>query len=830
MPFDGQARWQIDILAADKTAQAFESVERRMQSAMVTARRQADGFARLASVQPAAQADAYARLANQTARASGVAEVNRLAEQSGASLAAMYGVGATGAATLAKANEKVARSIEPFPGLYRNAEVAQNRFVQLGVTRLSSLAKGAIATTVALVAVEKVLNAGFEVGAVGDQATQFGVSANELQAFRLEAARSGVAVEQLDGAILKLTAQMAAAKGGDDDAIARFEKLGVKVLDSEGRLRRVAAVMPEVARGALAMGDEVERNGLLQEMLGKSGSRTITMMESWSRGSAAMVASAKEMNAVASGETIRAWNAVDGQLRVVEQQFKVMIATFGLPIAMAHLRHLETVLGGINTAVQGIRSGWAWMTSGVPAGDLQKRADTIMATIQAMEQGATGTVDEIGRARLRGLWAEWTRLQDDIANQQTAAYMPTITVTADKPGVDNPPGRNAGAAGAKLDLRLKELQDERAALEKALAAYDARSLETVEEIDRRLNNQVQMSKKIFDVLKDVPPNSPLAQQLTQEATAVSQLNLRLDERKRLLASAEQITAQYGDGTVVAARATEQLNRMMAAGAIDAGTYARALEATKRAAEDQERAARGAAGGVGGFVAGLEQGFADMARANSPFEVGKKMVQELSSAITNLATGAEVDFGKMARSFAAMIIQMEISAAASNLWNMIRGSGQTDQGIGGGLAGLIGGLFSGGGGGGISAVGGGFDFGAAASMPGGFMPGFASGGLPPVGSPYVVGENGPEVRVDSRPGQIFTRDQWARMNGGSQRLQVSISLDNDLLRAIVRDESGQVVATAAPRIEGRAVKRAGDQVVPITNRHEAEGGGDWRLAR
>ena len=638
MPFDGQARWQIDILAADRTAQAFDSVERRMQSAMVTARRQADGFARLASVQPAAQADAYARLANQTARAAGVAEVNRLAEQSGASLAAMYGVGATGAATLARANEKVTRSIEPFPSLYRNAESAQNRFVQLGVTRLSSLAKGAIATTVALVAVEKVLNSGFEVGAIGDQATQFGVSANELQAFRLEAARSGVAVEQLDGAILKLTAQMAAAKAGDDDAIARFEKLGVKVLDSEGRLRRVAAVMPEVARGALAMGDEVERNGLLQETLGKSGSRTITMMESWSRGSAAMVASAKEMNAVASGETIRAWNAVDGQLRVVEQQFKVMIATFGLPIAMAHLRHLETVLGGINTAVTSIRSGWQWMTSGVPAGDLQKRADTIMATIQAMEQGATGTVDEIGRARLRGLWAEWTRLQDDIANQQTAAFMPTITVTADAPGVTNPPGRNAGAAGAKLDLRLKEIQDERAALEKALAAYDVRGLETVDQIDRRLNAQVQMSKKVFDLLKDVPPNSPLAQQLVQEATSVSQLNLRLDDRKRLLTEGERVTAQYGDGVLVAARATDQLNKMQAAGAIDAGTYARALKATTQAAEDQARAARGAAGGVDGFRAGVEQGAADLGRANAAFELGKTTVQEFSGAFSELNAG------------------------------------------------------------------------------------------------------------------------------------------------------------------------------------------------
>jgi hypothetical protein len=33
-------------------------------------------------------------------------------------------------------------------------------------------------------------------------------------------------------------------------------------------------------------------------------------------------------------------------------------------------------------------------------------------------------------------------------------------------------------------------------------------------------------------------------------------------------------------------------------------------------------------------------------------------------------------------------------------------------------------------------------------------GFASGGSPPVGQPYVVGENGPEIRIDKAPGSIL----------------------------------------------------------------------------
>jgi hypothetical protein len=40
-----------------------------------------------------------------------------------------------------------------------------------------------------------------------------------------------------------------------------------------------------------------------------------------------------------------------------------------------------------------------------------------------------------------------------------------------------------------------------------------------------------------------------------------------------------------------------------------------------------------------------------------------------------------------------------------------------------------------------------------------FPGFADGGVPPVNSPYVVGERGPEVRVDGNPGTIIPNGQF-----------------------------------------------------------------------
>lgn len=51
---------------------------------------------------------------------------------------------------------------------------------------------------------------------------------------------------------------------------------------------------------------------------------------------------------------------------------------------------------------------------------------------------------------------------------------------------------------------------------------------------------------------------------------------------------------------------------------------------------------------------------------------------------------------------------------------------------------------------------------------GAIPGFASGGRPPVGSPYLVGENGPELRIDGRPGTIIPNNRIAMPSRGSAR--------------------------------------------------------------
>lgn len=726
----GGAQWMITIGAADKTAAAFASVDRRLKTMEVTQR------------------------------------------------AAMAGINAG-------------------YGLITRA--------------LAPLAAALTATAIA----QRVWNAGMEAANLGEQAEQIGLTTDALQAYRLAAAQNGVEAAQLDTAMMRLTKSMGEAAGGSDDAIARFEKLGVKLLDNQGGLRRTADILPEVARGLLEIGSQSERDALMMEIFARGGARMVTLLETLAGGQNSNVAAAREMAAVMGVDVIAAWDKVDDRLKVVNQQMTVFQATVGAPLALGGLTALEWTLRQIaegyrlakNGAIDfGLAIGTTVRGANIKTleadvASLEKtittRAGTLQATIDGMTSGAAGEMDDLARARLQSLRrdlagveplkqqlaekkalldkakadeADYRRGADENrVNRQLGIPLEPPPVTFRDFGLPGkqPLGKQAAAGGAKLDERLKDLQVERAALEKALAAFDVSGLETVAEVDRRLDAQVKLDQKIASLLKGVPPDSPLAQQFVQEATAIAQATARLDERKRIMTEAEQVTSQFGDGSRAAARATADLNAMLAAGAIDAGTYERALKAAKDAADDQARAYRGAQGGADGFIAGIEQGMADLERANSAFELGKQLVDELSDAFTDLAMGAEVDFNRILKSFLAMIIQMEMRAAASSLWNAVNGqngSGGSMGGLGGLVVGALGSLF----GGGVSSSAplsfgvGGSGMAGAAALPGGWMPGFADGGRPPVGMPSIVGEEGPEVFWPDSAGTIIPN----RALGGS----------------------------------------------------------------
>jgi hypothetical protein len=764
MPFDGQTRYQIDITAADRTAQAFATVDRRLKAMEVTQRAVSSGL------------------------------------NAGFAL--------------------VTRTLAPLAAALSAAAVAQ-----------------------------RVWQAGMEAANLGEQAEQIGLTTDALQAYRLAAAQNGVEAGQLDTAFMRLTKSMGEAAGGSDDAIARFEKLGVSLLDNNGNLRRTSNILPEVARGLLEIGNQAQRDALMMELFGRSGARMVTMLEAFSGGQAKLTAEARELAAIMGVDVIAAWDKVDDRLKVVNQQMTVFQATVGAPLALGGLNALEWTLRQIADGYRGAKN--AAIDFGLAIGTTVrgfnvKQLESDVAQLEKrianpsyLDRGGLPTMKQqlaekkalLDKAKADE--ADYVRgAQENLLGRQLMLPMEPPPVTFRDFGLKGkqPTGKTAAAAGAKLDDRLKDLQAERAALEKALAAFDVRGLESVAEVDKRLDAQVKLDQKIASLLKDVPPNSALSQQLIQEATSVAQLNQRLDERKRLLTEAEQVATQFGDGSRAAARATADLNAMLAAGAIDADTYARALRATKDAAADQERTARGAMGGFDGFRAGMEQYGAEMQKANSAFEMGKFTAQEFGSVFSGLNQGLRegkdlwTALGDSATTALGRIADKLIEMAAQDLFAAAFG-GSGGGGGGSGLGGLIGGLF----GGGSSGTAPGLFEGL---MGASFFPTFADGGNYQAGVPRIVGEKGWELDVPRTGGTIYNQRQLAsllRGGGGESRqpVVVHVHANEGFVTATAEGAALRIVNRATPGIVKESVKKSGEQAPAVMARHEAQRGGEWR---
>lgn len=97
-------------------------------------------------------------------------------------------------------------------------------------------------------------------------------------------------------------------------------------------------------------------------------------------------------------------------------------------------------------------------------------------------------------------------------------------------------------------------------------------------------------------------------------------------------------------------------------------------------------------------------------------------------------------------------------------------------------------------------------GGSGGLLGGIL-GFAGGGNPPVGQPYMVGEHGPELRVDRTPGTIIPNRALTGMGGGGDTINIEqhnhfpTNLD-DVRRQIAQAAPLIAQATEAQIVESR----------------------------
>lgn len=114
---------------------------------------------------------------------------------------------------------------------------------------------------------------------INDTAEKLGVGTDELQAFQFAAKLAGVGSEEAAKGLQFLSKNVGEAIGGNKEAIETFTKLGIHTKNTDGTVRELGDLIPEVADAFQKMGSSQERTAQAMKIFGKSGASLIPLLK-----------------------------------------------------------------------------------------------------------------------------------------------------------------------------------------------------------------------------------------------------------------------------------------------------------------------------------------------------------------------------------------------------------------------------------------------------------------------------------------------------------------------------------------------------------------------
>ena len=369
-------------------------------------------------------------------------------------------------------------------------------------------------------------------------------------------------------------------------------------------------------------------------------------------------------------------------------------------------------------------------------------------------------------------------------------------------------GSAGGGGGEKRDRigeNLRMFTEQADAAKTALEALQKVGKNSVMPLDD-LERQVKLEKDIADAIataskyaKDDPRIPQLAEQIRLRESAESAYR-KFDAA---LKQADATERQYGDGQAARAQQENQLGDARDSGRLSVQAYNLAILELGKSTEDLRLKNIGLKGGVDAFFAGWENAQNQFVRANSAFAQGGKLFDGIMStmdqALSEFVQNGEINFQKLLTSFALMIVQMEMRAAASQIWGAVGGGGGILSllGFGGGSVPTLGGDASGFmGGSGI------MNMGVISAVGGPVLPGQAS----------TMGDD--EIFVSNSGGNVLNRRQQDALGiGGSGPIYITQNIS-----------VGEYVTATEYRRSIAAVKRAaieGAQEAMIARRRRGD---------
>lgn len=150
---------------------------------------------------------------------------------------------------------------------------------------------------------------------IGDAAERIGVTNKALQEYRFAATGAGLGTDQLDGALLKFTANLGAAQDGAQQQQQAFLGLGVAIFDAGGKVRKTEDVFRDVADAIAAIEEPQARAAAIATILGeKVGPKMAAFLAQGAKGFDEAAATAKRFGAIIGDDVIKKADELDSAI------------------------------------------------------------------------------------------------------------------------------------------------------------------------------------------------------------------------------------------------------------------------------------------------------------------------------------------------------------------------------------------------------------------------------------------------------------------------------------------------------------------------------------
>lgn len=163
-------------------------------------------------------------------------------------------------------------------------------------------------------------------GALGETAQQVGVTTRELQVFRAIGGQAGVASDEMDKAIAKLTVSLGKASVGAKANNEAFQALGISITDASGKTKSTGDVLGEIADKLSKISDPAQRAAAEVAIFGRAGQKLDTILTGGRAGIEAYAKQAEDMGLILSDDLVNAADAASDKVEQLNAQLTANIA------------------------------------------------------------------------------------------------------------------------------------------------------------------------------------------------------------------------------------------------------------------------------------------------------------------------------------------------------------------------------------------------------------------------------------------------------------------------------------------------------------------------